>query len=147
MQFVPNARYFTARLALSCNALKNHSINHSIHLNGYKTEKPIAQKQPLGLCNKPYTLLRTAGCDNVRIFHPLCNQKNQTIEMIHGKTDSPLRHILSLTSPIANPTMLQQRIFSSLTHYFRNVNGFTSQHSFVLTSYRNRNSTLSLPQR
>jgi len=111
MQFVPNARNFMARLALSGNALKNHSNHKKVHQNGYKTEKPIASKQPIGLCNKPYTLLRTAGYFQTRIFHPLCNQHNQTIEMIRGKLNFELKHTFVFTSPIANTNVLQRKLF------------------------------------
>ena len=110
MQFVPATSGFNTHIALCCNAPEKHSDYAISKQSRYKTENSHTPAQTIGLDNKPYTLLRTAGCQRVRFFHQLCKQLNQTVETIHGNQDNSLKHFFHLTTPIATPTVPQQSI-------------------------------------
>jgi len=103
MQIGPEARYLQVRPALRSATSEIRSLSLSSLPACQKTENPLFVQHPLGLCNKPYTLLRTAGDAPARIFQHLCNQTNQTSKLKRGNTHPSSSRIINVISPIAIP--------------------------------------------
>ena len=94
MQIGPEARYLQIRPALRSATSEIRSLTLSSLPACQKTENPLFVQHPLGLCNKPYTLLRAAGDAPARIFQHLCNQTNHLSKLKRGKTNQLPRHQL-----------------------------------------------------
>ncbi len=88
----------------------SHNINFTIRScpSDSILGNPLVQIMPIGLCNKPYTLLRAAGSNGLRIFHPLCKETTQPFETKHGAVKNRLLHNHHTKSPIANQNVPKQ---------------------------------------
>lgn len=134
MQFVPEARNFTAELALCSNAPEVRLYFSDFKLNRHETENSYILHKPLCLSNKPYTLLRAAG-SRMRIFHPLCTKQHQTIEIKRGKMNQPPRHQFQPHLTYSKPEPCQDKSFlSAKTIQTSKPNGFTSISRFTYFS-------------
>lgn len=127
MQIGPDARYFTARHALSGNAPEIR-INSLISIQTCReTENPFPVQKPIGLCNKPYTLLRTAGFAPSRIFHFFCNQTKSNIKIKRGNTHQTSKHEFITTFTYSKTRSVQDSDHLSATAFnLQKQNGFTS---------------------